>query len=38
MPTTNSAPEGIEKNMLDHAAFYRMIWRWRFYAGLRELA
>lgn len=34
MLTTNSSPEKIEKNRLDHAALYRVIWRWHFYAGL----
>ncbi|MCX7900446.1 MAG: PepSY domain-containing protein, partial [Methylocystis sp.] len=24
----------FETRRLDHAAFYRMIWRWHFYAGL----
>jgi uncharacterized iron-regulated membrane protein len=33
MLTTNSSPERIEKNRLHHGAFYRMIWRWHFYAG-----
>ena len=34
MPTTRSSWEKMEGSRLDHAAFYRMIWRWHFYAGL----
>ena len=34
MLTTGASPENIEKIRLDHATFYRMIWRWHFYAGI----
>jgi uncharacterized iron-regulated membrane protein len=34
MAATSHTLENIEKKRLDSAAFYRMIWRWHFYAGL----
>ena len=34
MTATVDSLELQEKKRLDHAAFYRMIWRWHFYAGL----
>jgi len=34
MSTTIGSWEKMGLNRLDQAAFYRMIWRWHFYAGL----